>query len=51
MVYVRELSQGMVTPDDDILDVFNRDLQFITQLRESAVLVESSKSCKVLLWD
>ena len=41
----------MVSPNNHILDVFNGGLQFFTQLRESAVLIQAGQSCEVLLGD
>ena len=51
VVHVRVLSQGMVAPNDDVLDILNRDLELVAQLREGAILVKSSEGSEVLLGD
>lgn len=49
MVNIWVLSKRMVTPDDDVLYIFNSGLNFLSDLRDSSVLVESSKSSEILL--
>lgn len=49
VVNIRVLGKRVVAPDNDILDVFHRHAQFVAQLGESTVLIESGKSCEVLL--
>ena len=41
----------MVSPNNHILDVLHGRLQFFTQLRESAVLIQAGQGGKVLLGD
>ena len=51
MVDIWVLSQGVVSPNNHILDVLNGCLQFFTQLRESAVLIEAGQGSEILLGD
>ena len=51
MVDIWVLSQGVVSPNNHILDVLNGCLQFFTQLRESAVLIEAGQGGEILLGD
>ena len=49
MIDVGVLCERVVAPDDDILDVLDGDGELVTQLRECAVVVESSQRGEVLL--
>jgi hypothetical protein len=51
MIYIWILSQRMISPNDNILYVFNRHFKFIAELRNSSILVESCEGSEVLLWD
>lgn len=51
VVDVWVLGQGVVAPNDHVLDILHRDLQLVAQLGESAVLVQSGEGGEVLLWD
>lgn len=43
------LSQGVVSPNDDVLDVFNSGLELVGELGDSSVLVQSSKGGEIFL--
>lgn len=49
VVEIGVLGEGVIAPDDQVVDVFNSALRFVSNLGESSVLVKSSQSGEVSL--
>lgn len=51
MVDVRVLGGGVVSPDENVVDFLNGSSSALSDLADSSVLVKSSQSREVSLWD